>query len=79
MISQKPLTKRDFAVALSVFASLGLAGCGIVDDLSDTGHAMAGRWADSAPKSKVCKEVRTMHFEPDTAWSDTVTRCEVSK
>lgn len=77
-IIPRPMTRRDWAMAMAVFASIGLTGCGTVDSLTSTVEAQAERMTgQTAGKAETC----TVHYVMDiqTGATDTTTVCTEAK
>ncbi|MEO7426329.1 MAG: hypothetical protein ABI036_14160 [Fibrobacteria bacterium] len=73
--AQAPLTRKDWLKAMIIFAAMGLAGCGLMDDLSDTVDAQAQRiTGDDEPDCSM-----TYTVGPKSGTLDTATVCEASK
>jgi len=73
-VMQRPMTRRDWAMAMVTFAAMGLTGCGIVDAIDDATGAQVSKITGPA-------ETCTTHYTVDmgTGVTDSTQICEVAK
>ena len=70
-IIPRPITRRDWAMAMCVFASMGLGGCGLVDAIDDATGAQVEKI--TGPKQE-CTTRYTVDM--GTGATDTTETCE---
>ncbi len=56
-VMQRPMTRRDWAMAMCAFAAMGLTGCGLVDAIDDAAGAQVQKITGPAETdtTTVCK------------------------